>query len=239
MEEGYQAFYNPETTLTDPKGRKYLLAVGENGNLFTIPHVPHKTLFIGNSLLRGMKFYGMCATAPDKDYYHAVTQAILQRDPEATFAKANASPWERALTDEELEAWWQETAPLITEDLDLISIQFGDNVHEDSETHFRETIDEVFGRIRARAPYTRILVFDCWYQFHRSHPVILAACRRWGVREACLNDLHTKETEAHLGQTYVMEDGTLGEVSERWISHPGDEGFRLISARMLETLDLG
>ncbi len=239
MEEGYTAVYDPETTLTDAQGRKYLLAVDENGGLFTIPHVPKKVLFVGNSLVWGMKFYGMCASGPDKDYFHIVTQAILQKNPSATFVKGYVSPWESGQDREKLEAWWKDFEPLLTPDLDLISLQFGDNVHEDSEENFRETIDEIFARIRKRVPRTRIIVFDCWYQYRRAHPIILGACKKWGIKEVCLADLHTKEREAHMGQTYLLEDGTTAEISERWVTHPGDEGMKAIAERMLEAIDLG
>ena len=55
----------------------------------SVPTVPKKTLFIGNSLLQGLGSaekggrFGMCATDSRHDYYYYVTRAILQKNPTA------------------------------------------------------------------------------------------------------------------------------------------------------------
>ena len=67
-------------------GDKYSLQVGIDGTLHSIPHIPNKVLFMGNSLLLGMDTdgihggaSGMCATSPQNDYFYHVKQAILEK----------------------------------------------------------------------------------------------------------------------------------------------------------------
>ncbi len=72
----YSEEYVSPSNLVEQDGERSVLIKTLEGGELTVPVIPKKVLFFGNSILFGMGNYGMCATDPQNDYYYHVTRAI-------------------------------------------------------------------------------------------------------------------------------------------------------------------
>ncbi len=226
-----------------------------SGEKIVVPRVPQKVLFVGNSLVYGMShgYYGMCASAPDKDYFHYVSNHILKFNPDCKFTKLYGSYLEHSENMEMFDDWYYRDAMkqftvddnfisaemMLDPELDLIFLQMGDNVNTDEKMEtFKKAIFIFIERIKERCPHARIIFVHSWFGINKTGPVIKAACEEWDVERVDISCLRTIDTEAREQKTYVARDGGIGQVSERWITHPGDLGMKKIAERMIERLAL-
>jgi len=195
-----------------------------------------------------MGFYGMCSTAPDKDYFYYVSQAILKKNPSAVFSKTRGSSSEQC---EDASIWrniWENTPnpdtgglykDSFTEDVDLIFMQINDNINTEKKlTAFHTYGDELVKEIRICCPRARIIWVHGWYNEHYSGGAVNELCLRHNIQQVCLQDLNRPENQATAGQQYVLPDGTLGTVKDNWLTHPGDEGMKKIAARLLQAIGI-
>lgn len=233
-------------------GEPVAYVYGEDGEKTEVPRVPKKVLFIGNSLVFGMgKKYGMCASSPDKDYFHYVSEYIRKHNPVCVFGKLYGSMFEHSESLEDFEYWYGEDCRVSESrkipakdsfalDTDLIFIQLGDNVNTDEkEQNFKKTGDMLIRRIKNACPNARIIWLYGWYNRKRCEPTILELCEKWRLERIDIGRLRSASTEAHSQkQYYDVYTGVWKEVSERWITHPGDLGMKKIADKVIEKLKL-
>lgn len=212
--------------------------------------IPHRVLFVGNSLVFGMgKRYGMCASAPDKDYFHYVTEYIKKYDPVCKFDKLYSSMFEHAESLEDFEYWYNTDCGVsadtpiaaksaFTSDTELIFLQIGDNINTDEKVKtFIETKDILIRRIKEACPKARIIWIHGWYNRARTLTYIEELCDKWGIERIDIGSIRSHETEAHSQKYYFdVNEGKEKEVSERWITHPGDLGMKKIAEKIIEKL---
>lgn len=160
-----------------PNGTKYKIKVNNQGELYTIPTIPNKVLFIGNSLLLGNGF-GMNATASDKDYYYYVTQRILELNPNATFTKISGTDFEGAGSVFDAENWENNTLlGYLDNTINQVIIQLGDNVNTNEKVAvFAETCGDLIAFIHTHAPYAEIAWVGEWYSTATKQNIISQAC---------------------------------------------------------------
>ena len=226
-----------------------------SGEKIAIPRIPKKALFIGNSLVFGMShgYYGMCASAPDKDYFHYVSEHIKKFSPDCVFTKLYGSYLEHSENMEMFDDWYYRDAmkqftvddnfisadQMLDPDLDLIFIQMGDNVNtEEKFETFQKAIHLFVERIKEKCKHVRIIFVHSWYGIHKTGSTIKAVCEKWDIERVDISCLHSIATEAREQKHYISRDGGIGNVSERWISHPGDLGMKKIADRIIERLAL-
>ncbi len=239
---------NIENIMVSPSGKKFILNVDDDGNLYTTPTVPKNVLFVGNSLLLGMETYGMCSSSPKDDYYYYVTEAIKEKNPDAMFKKVHGARFEQIEDPNDFDAVWNDEPNRYTQrpmkesftpDLDLIIIQLGTNVNNEQRQYtIGKTIDKFISNIKSSCPKARIIWIHGWDNEQISGKIIRDACVRWRIGHFCIKDLSTKENYAQLGQEYELPDGSRGIVSEYWISHPGNGGMKKIADRIIDFLKL-
>lgn len=239
-----------DNTGIDKDGSPISYVTDINGERVEIPRVPKKALFIGNSLVFGMGAYGMCSSAPDKDYFHYVTSHIKEYNPCCEFDKLWGSNFEHSENMETFDKWYYESASLdgkqssaeskLTNDLDLIFIQLGDNVNTDAKTEFFKTSADIFiERIKTACPRARIIWIYGWYKKAAADAHIEKLCERWGIERIYINSCRSKETEAHNQKYYYnVKEGKLCEVKETWVTHPGDLGMKRIADKIIKKLKL-
>ena len=216
----------------------------------TVKHsAPNKMLFMGNSLLLGMEnSFGMCSSAPDKDYYYYVSTFVSKINPKCEFKKLHGSGYEHCESYEAFEKWWSEDENLytkepsmlsFTEDLDLIILQFGDNINTEAKfATFKADKDTFIDRVRKASPNARILIVHGWYNREPVFSDIVELCEKHGIERIDIRDLRSVENEARGLGEFRSVDGSMKPVRETWITHPGDEGMRLIGERIIEFLDI-
>lgn len=211
-----------------------------DGGIIRVSVYPKKVLYVGNSLLLGMyDTYGMCSTAPNKDYAYGVSKAILEGSPDCSFTKIRGNFIEQSQSVEEYEEKFCRTPderlgipPIecFTEDLDLITLQLMDNVNTpDKVTAFAKNLPVFLETVKSRCPKARIIWIYGWYMKPEVLPTILEACGRWQIETLDISPAHTKENEAYSGQLSYHPSGDMVAVPDLWISHPGDGGMAAIT----------
>ena len=235
-------------TLVSPLGKKFTLAVNDDGTLFSIPNVPEKTVILGNSLLLGMQFYGMCASSPEKDYAYYLHQAILKKNPKAVIEKIFGAPFETAETDELYDTWWENVQPrgidktvkdVFTPDVDLIIVQLGDNVNNTARVNiFEKHAERFISSVKRLSPKARIIWVMGYYNRVNTYSVLSKLSSKWSFSIVDISDLNVKENQSYSGAEYTLEDGSKAIVKDGWITHPGDEGMKKIADRIIAAIDM-
>ena len=235
-------------SVVSASGEKYTLGVDCEGKLFAILNIPSNVVCIGNSLLFGMGSYGMCAGASDKDYFHYVKQAILEKNPNASFSKLYGSGFEMGESAESFETWWNTeindgTGKTAKEsfqaDTDLVIIQLGDNVNTPGRAKgLAENIETLIRSIKERSPKARLIWVLGWYNRANSYGIVSAAAARWNIPVVDISDLNIKENQGYSGQKYMLADGSVGIVRDGWITHPGDKGMYIIAERIIRAINM-
>ncbi len=244
----YESASNTECIAESPSGKKFIVKVDDNGGISTAPTVPSKVLFMGNSLLLGMGYYGMCATSPCNDYFHIVSQAILEKNPNAVIERVHGARFEQLEDVEAFDKAWSEepnaytkrpACESFTEDLDLVIIQLVENVNSQNRRRvFAQNIEKLIMSIKKSSPKARILWFYGWWGDPSRDHIVEDACRRHRIACTSIADLYSKSTLGHMGQTYECADGSVKVAPELWLGHPGDEGMALIAHRMIDFIKM-
>ena len=186
-------------------GDKYVTQINSNTNsLIAIPVIPRKSLFIGNSLIYGFGTYGMAASESSKCYYELVKSYILSQNPNAIVDKLYGSPFEHGETSEAHDDFFNnELLPMLSNDLDLISIQAVDNVNNDAKKAlFPEDSIRYAKFIREHAPNARVIWVAGWYN-HSYVPYVINACNKTGTEFVDIRPYFTAEGQNKLGGVYV------------------------------------
>lgn len=226
---------------TAPNGEAYLLQVSVDGNLMMTPQVPSKALFIGNSLLIGFGTFGMAASDREHDYYHLINQVIVGKKSGYTASKMSGTSWESAITTETQTAFLNNTLlPELSEDLDLVIVQLGDNVNTDAKKAvFADGCRSMLEFIRTNAPKARVAWVGAWYQTAEKQSQMAEACRSTGCTFIDIWDLATSENRSAIGNTYTDSSGNVQTITSAGVaSHPGDSGFKAIANRVLYKLGI-
>lgn len=234
------------TTLEN--GEKAVLVQQNNGDRITVPLVPKKTLFIGNSILLGMfNSYGMCSTDSKSDYAYHVQQAILAKNPDCTFKKLHGSAFEHSETEDAADNWFTDenihslkpAVESFDEDTDLIVIQMTDNVNTEVKISvFNNSVDRFITRIKDMCPKARILWVYGWYNKYNTHDKLHEVCARHAIELVDISGVRSKENESRSGQISINPDGEEIVVRDTWITHPGNKGMRAIADRIIKTLGI-
>lgn len=242
-----EAITNLETTgiaqtLFNGNG-KYTLGFKNNGNFVAIPNIPRKTLFIGNSLLCGMDtngehggMFGMAATDPYHDYAYLVEQNILDRYANATFTKLNGAAFEQCETFAAAAQWLNDNASYFASDLDLIVIQLGDNVNNDTRKElFKTTFPRLIRTIKLTSDAARLIVVTGWFN-HGSLTEEMAI--QAGCEYISISDLDIPANQGVTGSTVTYYDGTTISLPAAWATHPGNVGMEKIAERIVKKLNM-
>lgn len=223
-----------------PNGDRYQLQVTNDGSLVMVPIIPSKSLFIGNSLLLGFGF-GMAASDSEHDYYHLVNKAIYERNSNYEPSKLGGNLWENAKTREEQQQYLNNIlAPKLSEDLNLVVVQLGENVNSAEEVEiFAEGSRELLQFIRTKCPKARVVWVGAWYQTPEKLEAMQNACTETGCTFIDINEFSREENKNSIGNTWTDENGEQHTITAIEVAtHPNDEGFRLIANRILYKLGI-
>ena len=232
-----------EVTYMNAPTKKYFLQVNDSGTLQTINVIPSKTLFVGNSLLLGNHHgdyaFGMCATDINHDYYHYITDYILDRNAQATFEKLEGTTFEAATNQTTVTNYLNNTLlPKLSNDLELVMVQLGDNVNTEAKiTTFTYSCLQLLQFIRQHAPNARVVFVGEWYATTQRQTIIANACKSTGCQFVDISALNTEENQASIGDVITYPDGYTETVSTSGVaSHPGNTGFEAISNKIISEI---
>lgn len=199
--------------LVAPNGKKYSLAINKNGQLVGIPVIPNNILFLGNSLMFGHGTYGMDATAPENDYYHRITSKLqeLLGSEQLHADRLYSSPFEHSASDQDLENYFNKLRPLLTDDVQWVNIQVGDNINTDDKFKiFKGKSGEMLAStVRSLAPNARVSWTFAWYYNQERYDAVKAICDKYGITLVDIRDLADKNgNKSHVGNVYMSTPGT-------------------------------
>lgn len=230
-------------------GHRYKLGVDFQGNVFSAPTIPRKVKFIGNSVLLGMDgnnqkggAFGMCATSPYKDYAYLVEMAILEKNPSCIFSKIHGADFETSETNAAAESYWTDNQSEFDTDLDLVIVQLGDNVNtETRQSVFAENYGKsLIAKIKQKCTKARIICVVGWFNPLKSQITVRDACAKYDCDYVSIYSLSTDPAnKGQEGQTTTYYNGETIVTPSGYLSHPGDNGMRLIADRIIEKMNMG
>jgi hypothetical protein len=232
---------SPDLTVTSPSGYKYFIQVNDDGSMSLAKQIPSKALFIGNSLLYGFTTFGMCASDSSHDYYHYVNNKILSLNSNYTVTKHEGYTWEGYTTLSEQNEWLNTVLlPLLSNDLDLIIIQLGDNINDAAKLAvFEQGTINFLKFIRQNCPKARTVWVGEWYSSSEKQSFIASACIKTGSFFIDISDINITENQSAIGNTVTMDNGSTYTVTQAGVaSHPGNTGMLKIANRICYKLGL-
>lgn len=232
--------------VTMPDGSQAKIVVNADGTLGTMGLVPTKTLLMGNSLALGLDTdnsrggaFGMCATGSRKDYIHFVEQAILDHNSAAKFNKLHDAAFEQAETDADAQKYIDDNAGSFTNDLDLVTIQLGDNVNNAARVKtFRNNLPKLINKIKQNSPRAQIVLIGVWFDNYGVSDIIKQVAADQNCDYVSIDSLNTTANQATVGDTITFNDGSTMETPEKYATHPGDAGHKAIADRINDLLKL-
>ena len=223
-------------------GEKRGLVAGSDGSLYTFPYVPNKYVVFGNSITCGhvdplLGRFGMASTRYENDWVYKVDSAIKERNANATFERVYSSPFEHCETIADARAWLTEISSNLTNDVDLVLVEMGDNVNtETKRTVFATTFPEFLTLIRTRCPKARVIVIGIWYNNITVKSIMTNGCANFGCDFVDITALNSQANQATVGDTIYYSDGTTGTISAGTASHPGDNGMIAIGNAVIKKM---
>jgi hypothetical protein len=187
-----------ESIKVAPNGGKFVLQVSNNGDLITIPVIPSKAYFFGNSLLSGNAF-GMAASDQYKDYYYLINSFILSKIPSYSSGKNSCSTFEQASTIEAARAQIQSLVANLTGDEKAVFVQIGDNVSQANLTVFSTSFKEFILAIRNACQTARIIIFGCWYSIPARIEILSRVAKETGSLFINITDLNIISNQSYIG----------------------------------------
>lgn len=227
-----------QASLTSPNGSRYSIGVDDDGTLCSIPHIPQTMLVMGNSITLGLGgTFGMCATSQQADWCNRTIQAVRSVNTQVRVDKMNCAQFEQCESLDDATAWIQTNAARWT-GKDLVVIQIGDNVNTDARrTVFAQSLPLLINSIHTASPHGRIIIVGIWFTSQLVADAIEATTRQ-GVLVTRIDDLNIAANCGVRGQTITMPNGSTITAQDNWITHPGDQGMRLIAERVIQTIDM-
>lgn len=212
-----------QTFLKSPDGNKWLLSVSNNGSLSAKKITPNKSAFIGNSLLMGWGTFGMTASDNQHDYYYHVTTRIHQLDNTASYTHLSNGNLEHSTNDNDFNTAFNVIKPYLTEDIDLICIQLGDNVNTNEKvTQFTKqggSFETMVDWIHQNCPIARLMWVGTWYP--SIHDWLVDACAAKGVEFVDILPLSTTENKATLGDVVHRTEDRTQTITGSYIESSG------------------
>ena len=198
-----------------------------------------RVLCIGNSITVHEKCRywwdkrGMCATMRENDYIHQLLDLLGSKMN--IFIKAVIfSVWAVMANDR------AEVMPLIrshlTTGLDLVAIQLGENVKD--QTTFEDDFLELLEYIRKKAYKAKILIIGNIWENKELEEKKKMVAEKAGAIYIPLLELWATEYQAGMGISVQGDDGCWQIVEHQGVAkHPGDKAMRIIAERIKESLD--
>lgn len=176
----------------------------------------------------------MAATTKEKDYVHLV-DAYLDETYHVSTTAYNFSDWETSSANRE--NMLSELDPYLSSDLDLITIQLGENITNGLDT-LNDDYTGLVRYVKEKCPDAQIIILDefCWPK-----PEIQAAQKQaadtFGLSYIDLSEIRNDTYRAGLGTNVTGEDGKWHTITEATVAeHPNDEGMRYIANQIIANL---
>lgn len=192
-----------------------------------------KWMAIGNSLTWIESWgRGICSTQPDNDYFGIVKAWLEERYDTVQSNRYNFSDWERSTLRSTM---YDLIDPYLSEDLNLVTIQLGENVaYLDT---YEADLTQLINYVKKKCPNARvILIDDFWYQ--ETSDIRRAVAEQTKTDFVDLSEIRgKKEYQSLEGTVYYLPDGNTGTVEKNSETHPGDAGMAFIADQLIHVIE--
>lgn len=214
-----------------------------DGEEFVLKSSPetYDYLAIGNSITRhaACDYWwngqsGMAASTPEKDYFHQVSAGLETAGKPVNSYALPLFAWESTASDR------AEMATLadmyLTEDLDLVTIQLGENARD--LTTFESDYCYLIRHIRELAPNATVVVIGDFWRYEDRDEMKERAAAQCGaifvsLREIMDDPAYMREMNSVV---YDSEGGAHTVTHAGVTAHPGDAGMAYIASAVLDAL---
>lgn len=199
----------------------------------------YRYLAIGNSLTwhRKCDYWwnecGMVATRAENDFVHVVVRGLEERYGKVAYTAYNFSVWE--ITAHDRIQTVQAIDSMLTTDLDLITLQLGENVTDLST--FALDFDELIRYIKEKCTDATLIIVD---EFKSQTKSIIkeVLAKRHQLPFADLSEIQNKpKYQSAIGTTVYDEEGNPHIIDHSGVAgHPEDAGMKYIGEAILAKL---
>ena len=172
--------------------------------------MPDKALFIGNSLLLGNGAFGMNATDSASDYHAVIQRKFLKANPAYTDTKLSGVDFESCENRAQQMDWLDNRlCPVLSDDLDLVVIQIGDNVNTSRKREaFEQGAKELIATIKAYAPRACIVWIYGWYVSNSVIKSVKNACKQYAVTLVAIDGINKAGNRSSIGTVITRVEPT-------------------------------
>lgn len=174
---------------------------------------------------------GMAASAPEKDYFHLVSAGLEAAEGSVNSYAISLFAWEVIATDRGQMAAL--TDRYLTEDLDLVTVQLGENALDLST--FQNDYIYLIQHIQQLAPNAQILILGDFWGYENRNLLKSQAAEQCGVTFVSL-DAIMDDPACQAGETVQVTDlyGKIYQIQHAGVSrHPSDEAMTYIAQAIL------
>lgn len=192
-----------------------------------------RVMFVGNSItLHGINhdigwhnFWGMAASAREKDYVHLCYEHMRKTHPQAAFCICQAGDWERQYKVGDSTLPQFEAARDFEADLIIIKLSANSPASEFDEKLFKQNFASLVNFLNSTGKAQVIVATE--FYIHPAGPVIRQYAQEKGYPLCVLDDLGELPEMKALG--LFEHDGVA--------NHPGDLGMKTIADRVCAIFD--
>lgn len=204
-------------------------------------------LAIGNSITQHPVYgdywwgeWGMAASSEEKDYFHQVAAAVSEKYEESTTQALNYTIWEKPFY--EREDALKYLKGYVTEDLDLVTIQLGENLYLEDDEDVEKLDDEyedLINYIKEHAPNAQILVLGQFWENGVIDAAKQKACQETASTFVSLAQIQDLSYRVGMDAEVLGADGDTHTIDNQPVSeHPGDEAMTYIANAIIAAAGL-
>lgn len=178
---------------------------------------------------------GMAATSLEKDYVHQLSELVKEnKKTQMATVAYNFYLWETQSYDRAESLLLLDE--LLSEKLDLITIQLSENVNELGT--FETDFEELIRYIQDGAPDAQIIVIGDFWDDSQKDVLKIKACEATGVDFINLNEIKGKEEyQCGVGTIVYDEKGESHIVEHEGVAkHPNDRAMMWIASKIFEKI---
>lgn len=175
--------------------------------------------------------WGMAATSPEQDYVHQVAGYLRQYNSNVSVQSVYAAAWERSSSKSSMLSMFD---GYMSSDLDLVTIQLGENVLDN--TNADADLKNLVAYVQQRAPKAQIIIVGSFWennlQFDAVKRNVAAAC---GLEYVDISAV--RSWRAGVGTVVSGADGAQHVITNQAVGeHPNDAAMKYIADRIDERI---
>lgn len=182
--------------------------------------------------------YGMAADRPEHDYVHLVAAHLGQKRINVEFQSVCFQDWEINEAGNR-DSYLKDLDDVLTEELDLVTVQLGENITEDSPVTVKDYTD-LIDYLKKEAPDAKIIFLgQILWNNDAVQSIKQQVAAEYDIPFINLDDVRTDtQYRAGMGTEVLGDDGAMHTINNEIVAaHPNSRGMQVIADRINQTVD--